>query len=78
MLYIGNRPTLKNPSEKRIEVNIFDFDDDLYDKTIQIEFIDFIRHDAKLSGLEALQMQLAQDKIDALQKINSLQSNLTE
>jgi riboflavin kinase / FMN adenylyltransferase len=78
MLYIGNRPTLQNPSEKRIEVNIFDFEEDIYGKTIQIEFIDFIRPDAKLSGLEALQMQLAQDKIDALQKISSLQSNLTE
>jgi riboflavin kinase / FMN adenylyltransferase len=78
MLYIGNRPVIENAFEKRIEVNIFDFNEDIYGKTIQIELVDFIRHDAKLAGLKALQMQLAQDKIDALQKINSLQSNLTE
>lgn len=66
MLYIGNRPSLQN-NEKRIEVNIFEFDAEVYGETLTVEFLDFIRPDAKLEGLEALQKQLAQDKMVSLQ-----------
>ena len=65
MLYIGNRPSLDN-NEKRIEVNIFNFDRDIYGKILEIEFLDFIRSDAKLEGLDALEQRLAQDKLAAL------------
>ena len=76
MLYIGNRPSLEN-NEKRIEVNIFEFDKDIYGETLEVEFLDFIRPDAKLNSLEALKARLAQDKIESLkilnkQRINSL------
>jgi len=75
MLYIGNRPTLQNPSERRIEVNIFDFDEDIYTESICLEFIDFIRPDAKLSGLEELKNQLASDKVESLKKLALLQNS---
>ena len=65
MLYIGNRPSLDN-NEKRIEVNIFNFDRDIYGEILEIEFLDFIRSDAKLEGLDALKQRLAQDKLAAL------------
>jgi len=65
MLYIGNRPSLTN-NEKRIEVNIFDFDEDIYGEILEVEFLDFIRPDAKLEGLEALKERLLQDKLEAL------------
>lgn len=65
MLYIGNRPSLTN-NEKRIEVNIFEFDKDIYGETLEVEFLDFIRSDAKLEGLDALKERLAQDKSEAL------------
>jgi riboflavin kinase/FMN adenylyltransferase len=70
MLYIGNRPTLEN-KKLAIEVNIFDFNEDLYGKTIQVNFINFIRPDKKFDNLEQLKNQLVQDKVSALQLLSS-------
>lgn len=61
MCYIGNRPTI-NGMTRNIEVNIFDFDQDIYDRIIKVDFIDFIRGDAKFEGLEELKTQIAKDK----------------
>jgi riboflavin kinase/FMN adenylyltransferase len=58
---IGYRPTV-NGKERRIEVNIFDFNEDIYDRTICVELIAFIRNEMKFSGLDALKAQLAADK----------------
>ncbi len=66
MLYIGNRPTLETHNEKTIEVNIFDFNQTIYGKIIQLEFLEFIRGDQKFEGLENLKAQLADDKIKSL------------
>ena len=54
MLYVGKRPTLHNDPSVSIEVNIFDFDEDLYNKTLTVEFIDFIRGDEKFTNVEDL------------------------
>lgn len=62
MLNIGNRPTLGNGNERSIEVNIFDFDKDIYGNKIQIEFIDRVRPETKFSSLEELKQQLEKDK----------------
>jgi len=64
MLYIGNRPTLNNNREKTIEVNIFDFNEQVYGEKIRIFFQGFIRHDKKFDSLEILANQLSQDRID--------------
>ena len=64
MLYIGNRPTI-NGTKQNIEVNIFDFDQDIYGESITIHFIKQIRGDKKLSDLEALKEQIGLDKIAA-------------
>jgi riboflavin kinase/FMN adenylyltransferase len=61
MMNIGYRPTV-NGKERRIEVNIFDFNEDIYDRTICVELIAFIRNEMKFSGLDALKAQLAADK----------------
>lgn len=66
MLYIGKRPVIDKNSELRIEVNIFDFDQDIYGKTITLEFVNFLRNDMNFESLEALQAQLSQDKLAAL------------
>lgn len=68
MLYIGMRPTLHNDENVSIEVNIFDFDEDLYGKELTVEFIKFIRRDVKFSGLDVLKKQLQADEI-AVKKI---------
>lgn len=66
MLYIGRRPTLHNGDNISIEVNLFDFDGDLYNKELTAEFLEFIRPDIKFSGLETLKEQIKQDKEDVL------------
>ena len=65
MAYIGNRPTI-NGMSRNIEVNIFDFDKDIYRQYITIEFIHFIRGDMRFDNLEALTSQISNDKQSAL------------
>ncbi|MBC7912589.1 MAG: riboflavin kinase, partial [Pyrinomonadaceae bacterium] len=65
MAYIGNRPTI-NGMSRNIEVNIFDFDKDIYRQYITMEFIHFIREDIWFNNLEALKIQIAQDKQEAI------------
>jgi riboflavin kinase/FMN adenylyltransferase len=64
MLYIGNRPTLEKFNNRVIEVNIFDFEEDIYDENIKVEFIQYTRGDVKFTGLPALKAQLAQDEVN--------------
>ena len=61
MAYIGQRPTI-NGMTRNIEVNIFDFDQEIYGQDIKMNFLKFLRHDVKFTGLEALTLQLHQDK----------------
>jgi len=65
MLYIGYRPTI-NGTKRNIEVNIFNFNNDIYGESITVNFHKMIRGDMTFSGLEQLTKQLYQDKIDAL------------
>jgi riboflavin kinase/FMN adenylyltransferase len=65
MCYIGNRPTI-NGMTRNIEVNILDFDGDLYDKTICVDFLYFIRGDAAFTSLENLRLQIEKDKLESI------------
>lgn len=62
MLYIGKRPTLHNGNNISIEVNLFDFDGDLYNKELTAEFLEFIRPDEKFSDIDTLKAQISKDK----------------
>jgi riboflavin kinase / FMN adenylyltransferase len=67
MLNIGSRPTFnKNADNRSIEVHIFDFSGDIYNKEITLVFAGKIRNEQKFSGVEALTEQLKKDKIEAL------------
>lgn len=70
MLYIGNRPTLHNGNDISIEVNIFDFDGNLYDKSLTVEFIDFIRYDKKFDTIGELKESIRLDKEAILKLLN--------
>jgi riboflavin kinase/FMN adenylyltransferase len=61
MLNIGNRPTIEG-SERKIEVHIFNFNQDIYGETLVISFLEFIRNEQKFSDIEGLKRQLEQDK----------------
>lgn len=69
MLYIGNRPTLHDDSQTSVEVNIFDFDEDLYNKTLTVEFVSFVRPDIKFNGIEPLIAQINKDKVKVKEKL---------
>lgn len=64
MMNIGFRPTVDGAT-RTIEVNIFDFDKDIYNQEITIEVVNFLRAEEKFSGLDALKQQLAKDAIAA-------------
>ena len=64
MMNIGNRPTV-NGTHKTIEVNIFDFDEDIYGATLRIYVKKYLRAEQKFNGLDALKAQLAKDKLQA-------------
>lgn len=63
MLNIGTNPTTDNDNKQKIEVNIFDFNQDIYDKTININFVKRVRDEQKFANLDELKSQLAKDKI---------------
>lgn len=72
MLNIGTRPTFnKNADNRSIEVNIFDFEENVYGKEITLEFIKKIRDEQKFSNIEMLVNQLVKDKISALSILKS-------
>lgn len=71
MMNIGNRPTV-NGITQTIEINLFDFNDDLYGQTITVSLLKRMRDEQKFESLEALKNQLALDKQTALSYINQL------
>lgn len=62
MTYIGKKPTINNDEIENVEVHIFDFDQDLYDKDIKVRFVSRIRAEQKFEDLEALRKQLEIDE----------------
>ena len=65
MTNIGRRPTLDNGPQLSIEVNLFDFDEDIYGEDITLEFISFLRLEFKMCGLDELKRQLTLDRENA-------------
>jgi riboflavin kinase/FMN adenylyltransferase len=67
MLNIGKRPTLNNNNKETIEVNIFNFDKEIYGQEIEIHFFEKIRTEKKFESLAALTNQLKIDKEQVIQ-----------
>ncbi|MEP6582944.1 MAG: bifunctional riboflavin kinase/FAD synthetase [Ginsengibacter sp.] len=65
MMNIGIRPTIGG-IKKVIEVNIFDFDQSIYNDTIVVHIKKYLRPEIKFAGLEELKFQLGEDKVNAL------------
>jgi riboflavin kinase/FMN adenylyltransferase len=65
MMNIGYRPTIGG-TKKMIEINIFDFERDIYNLDVTIYLKSYIRTEIKFDGLESLKKQLAQDKQQAI------------
>lgn len=65
MLNIGINPTVTNEAVQKIEVNIFDFSQDIYEQQIVVSFIKRLRDEIKFDNLDALKDQLVEDKKQA-------------
>ena len=61
MMNIGYRPTV-NGRERRIEVHLFNFRDNLYNETIQVELLIHTRKEMRFAGIDELKEQLDRDK----------------
>jgi riboflavin kinase/FMN adenylyltransferase len=69
MMNIGHRPTIGS-NDKSIEVHLFNFNQDIYDKLISVEMVLKIRDEIKFSSIEALKEQLLKDENYCLKLIN--------
>ena len=69
MMSIGLNPTV-NGTQRTIEVNLFDFDKDIYGQTIRISLRHYLRAEEKFNGLNALIQQLHKDKENSLNIFN--------
>jgi riboflavin kinase / FMN adenylyltransferase len=66
MLSIGYNPTF-NGKVQTIEVNILDFDKDIYGETLTLEFVSYLRGEKKFESIEALIEAIKQDERDTRQ-----------
>jgi riboflavin kinase/FMN adenylyltransferase len=73
MMSIGVRPTVANDNNVVIEVNIFDFDEDIYDREIRVCVKDFLRPEEKFNDLEELKAAIANDQVNALKLLSDQQ-----
>lgn len=71
-LYLGSRPTLSPNGKRVIEVNLLDFEGDLYGQYLNIEVLDFIRPDKKFENLDELQQQISQDVREIKRRLSHL------
>jgi riboflavin kinase/FMN adenylyltransferase len=69
VINIGVRPTFKNPELSpgalepnfTVEAHLLDFDGDIYDRVLKVEFHKHLRDERKFDGLDALKEQIARD-----------------
>ncbi len=63
--YIGRRPTVVDGVDERLEVHLFDFNEDLYGQTLEVDITDLIRGDRKFDDLDAMIAQMDLDAASA-------------
>ena len=68
MMNIGTNPTVDGEHQS-VEIHFFDFDEDLYDKCIEVELLERLRDEQKFESIEALKEQLNIDKATSLNYI---------
>ncbi len=77
MMNIGVRPTFDGDSET-LEVNLFDFNQDIYGQEIQVQFVERLRNERAFDGLEELKIQLSADKEAALNVLKNSSPNIAK
>lgn len=73
MMNIGINPTVESLNQtQKIEVHLFDFNNDIYDQTIKVSFLKRIRDEQKFESVVALKNQLVKDQQTAVSFIKNL------
>ena len=72
MMNIGTRPTIEGTTQT-IEINFFDFEQDLYNQKITVSLLKRMRSEQKFESVDGLKTQLGVDKITAQKYISQLQ-----
>jgi len=64
MMNIGERPTVTSTSNISIEVNLFDFEGDLYNQQITVQLLSRFRDEIRFDSIDELKKQLNKDEMD--------------
>lgn len=72
MMNIGTRPTVDG-TKRAIEVNIFAFDEMIYNRLVTVTMLARLRDEVKFNGLDALKAQLAKDKLDTMKVLDAFE-----
>jgi riboflavin kinase/FMN adenylyltransferase len=65
MMSIGFRPTVDG-KKRVVEVNIFDFNEEIYDQELRVYVKKYLREEIKFNSLDELVKQIDQDKVESL------------
>ena len=76
MMSIGNNPTVTDEDSIKLEVNIFDFDENIYGKNIKVSFIERLRDEKKFDSLDELKAQITEDKKSSLKIVNNSENKI--
>lgn len=70
MLYIGTRPSLHAEKQRRVEVHLFDFNENIYGAYVILHVLFCTRGEKTFSSIRELSAQLCQDKQEVLKKMD--------
>lgn len=73
---VGYKPTVTKEKIKGVETHIFDFQGNLYGKTIEVELLHYIRPERRFASLEELKKQIQQDSASARAYLVQQKSNI--
>ena len=59
---VGNNPTINYTKDRRLEVYIFDFEENIYNQNIKVHFLDYLRNEIKFSSKDELISQIKKDE----------------
>ena len=76
MMNIGNRPTVAVDGERRVEINLFEFSENIYGEKLVVYLIDRIREEENFNSLDALKSQLKKDEINCRNILSSSAVNI--
>lgn len=71
MLYIGYRPTIHG-TKLNVEVNIFNFKEEIYGESLTVNFHKMVRNDVRFSDLEQMKVQLKTDQENAMDVLKNI------